>query len=100
MSKEKAEHGFPYLSRVKAFQSALLINGAPSVVRLEHARINKSEVGVANELVDGDLPAKPVKNDAQYGHEDSETDTYQSDLERESFEALPFCVAEVCHCAG
>ncbi len=94
MSQDQRERCLPYLSRIETFQGTLLPNLAPPVMRFEHARIDKSEVGVAGELVNGYLPAKPAENNSQDGHEDSEAESYQCDFEVKSFESLPFCVAE------
>jgi hypothetical protein len=87
----------PHLSRVEAFQSALLATVVSPVMRFEYTGIDKSDVGIAGDLVDRDESAKPEKHDTQDGHEDSETNAYQSDFEVEIFQSMPFCVAEACH---
>jgi hypothetical protein len=98
MSKGKDEQCLPYLSRVKAFESTLLTAIRPPLVGFEHTGVDKSDVGVAGQLVDRNPPAKPIENNTQDGHEDCETEADQSEFEVEGFETLPFCIVELCHC--
>ncbi len=100
MSKGKDEQCLPYLSRVKAIETTLLTAIRPPLVGFEHTGVDKSDVGVAGQLVDRNPPAKPIENNTQDGHEDRETDADQSKFEAKVLESLPFCIAELCHFCG